>query len=298
MLTLALYIITVLIWGTTWFAIKFQLTVPLEWSAFYRFAMAAALLMTFNLIRGKSLRYPMRDHLVFAMMGFLLFGTNYYFTYQSTALLPSGLVAVVFTAIGLLNPINAALFQKKKIEPKTWIAGLMGIAGIMLIFWPELKGLEEVADVYWGIGFAFLGAWVASLGNLFANISRNRNLPVIRTTSWAMVYGSFWLLVYALFSGKAMSFDTSTPYVAALLYLSIFGTIVAFSAYILLIGRIGMEKAGYSGIMYPVIALVISSYYENFHWSGFALIGLALTLMGNVVMLKKRKAAVVKPAIS
>jgi drug/metabolite transporter (DMT)-like permease len=83
--------------------------------------------------------------------------------------------------------------------------------------------------------------------------------------------------------------DWTMKYTVSLLYLAVFGSIIAFGAYLSLVGRIGAEKAAYTSIISPVIALTLSSFFENFHWTPEIAAGIILCLAGNVITLQKAK---------
>lgn len=295
--TILLYITTVLIWGTTWFAITLQLgTVPVEWSLVYRFGSAALILMAFCIATGRKLNFPRKSHVIFLGMGFFLFGTNYYFNYLGVQYLTSGLVAIIFSFLTFLNIINGAIFLKRKITLKNVIAAALGLTGIALVFSPELEKVNissldggEISPVLIGIGFTLIATYCASLGNTLAHVTRDIKAPVLQSNAWGMTYGTILLAGFALFSGKPMVFDTSTPYMLSLFYLSVFGTVIAFSTFLVLVGRLGMEKAGYFAVMMPIVALIVSTFLEDYTWTMSALIGVALVVMGNIVVLKKEK---------
>jgi drug/metabolite transporter (DMT)-like permease len=295
--TLLLYLTTVIIWGTTWYAITFQLgVVPVEWSLVYRFGLAAILLMVFCKITGRSLTFPRKAHLIFFGLGFFLFAINYYFNYLGVKNLTSGLVAVIFSMLTFLNIINGALFLKRKLAFKNIIAAVIGLTGIILVFSPEFENINfsfrengSITPVFLGIGFTLLATYFASLGNTLAHVTRDIKAPVLQANAWGMAYGTLLLIAFAVFSGKPLVFDTSTPFVLSLLYLSVFGTVIAFSAYLILIGRLGMEKAGYVAVMMPIVALIVSTFLEGYNWTPSAAIGVTLTIIGNIMVLRKDK---------
>ena len=282
-----LYLTTVLIWGTTWYAIKLQLTeVPIEWSLVFRFALAAALLFAYCLATGRKLKFPLSDHKTFITLGFFLFSVNYYCSYRGVELLTSGLVAVVFSTLSIMNILNAAIFLKRPLEPRVLGAALIGMGGIGLIFLPELESFSLSDGTIIGIGVTLFGTWMASLGNIVVASEKARALPLIRLNAWGMFYGVIFITAYTLATGVPFAFDTSATYLGALAYLSVFGTIVAFLCFLTLIKRIGAERAGYNAIGWPVVALLISTVLEGYQWTTPALAGLVMVLGGNVLVLR------------
>jgi len=103
-----------------------------------------------------------------------------------------------------------------------------------------------------------------------------------------MAYGTVILAATAAVLGKPFIIDWSIQYIASLLWLALLSSVVAFFAYLTLLGRIGSGRAGYSTVLFPVFALLISTFAENYHWTVYAISGLALVMIGNVIVLGRR----------
>ncbi len=284
-----LYTVTILIWGTTWIGITFQLgSVPIEWSVAYRFGLSALLLLGFCLISRRPLRFTAKDHLIFAGLGVFLFSTNYFLTYWSTEYLTSGLVAVGFSTLILMNIFNGVLFLHNKIEGKVLAGALLGISGLSLVFWPEIEAFDLSDQTFLGLGICLLAVLSASFGNTVASTKGGKALPVFQKNAWGMLYGTGFMLLYALARGNEPVFEMTFDYIASLVYLAVFGTIIAFTLFLKLIGNVGMERASYITIIFPIVALVISTLFEDYTWSLPAIAGLALVGVGNMFMLNKK----------
>jgi drug/metabolite transporter (DMT)-like permease len=115
-------------------------------------------------------------------------------------------------------------------------------------------------------------------------------MPVVQVNAWGMLYGAIAVTLYAVIDGDRFAFDWSVPYVASLLYLVLFGSVLAFGAYITLLGRIGAGRAGYVSIAIPVVALLLSMLVEGLQWQLTMIIGIALCLAGNLLVVSRRKA--------
>jgi drug/metabolite transporter (DMT)-like permease len=92
------------------------------------------------------------------------------------------------------------------------------------------------------------------------------------------------------------NFDPSPRYVGALLYLAVPGSVVAFTAYLLLVGRIGPDRAAYCTVLFPVVALTVSTVFEGYQWSSMALAGLLLVIAGNLLAFMPARAKAPAPA--
>jgi drug/metabolite transporter (DMT)-like permease len=283
-----LYLVAVLIWGSTWFAITFQLgKVPPEVSVAYRFALAGVFLLLWCCVRRLHLAYSWREHAMMASQGACLFGLNYVLVYLAEAQIASGLVAVIFSLIVFLNIAGARLFFGTPLKRATLIGAALGVTGVGLIFLPELRIASSGAHLALGVGFSLVSVISASIGNLIAARNRKEGLPVVQLNTFGMLYGALFVGLYALVAGRPFVFETSIPYVLSLGYLALFGSVIAFGAYLTLIGRIGADRAGYTGAAIPVVALLMSTCFEGLHWHVGTVIGIALCLTGNVLVLRR-----------
>lgn len=285
----SLYLATVLIWGSTWFAIKFQLgVVEPEVSLVYRFALASAILLLFCLFSRRSLRFTRSQHGFIAMQGLFLFSSNYLVFYWATGFLTSGIVALLFSTVILMNIINAAIFLRTPVRPQVVVGAFIGIAGIATIFWSEVSSVEQSGESWRGLWMCLLATFFASIGNILSARNQYNNIPVVQTNAWGMAYGAFIMLIYALFSGASFEFEDTMSYGLSLVYLSVFGSIFAFGSYLTLLGRIGADKTAYAAVLFPVIALGLSTVFENYQWTLGAFGGFVLVLAGNYVVLRAK----------
>src|SRR6185369_5970575 len=232
----ALFLTSALIWGSTWLAITYQLgVVAPEISVAYRFALASACLVLWCVISGAPLRFSWRDHAFLAAFGATLFGLNYIAVYWAEQYVASGLVAIVFSTIVFMNPIGARFAFGVPLTVRTLVAAALGVAGIALLFLPELDAARHGGTAALGIVFAFAGTVIATVGNLIAVRNHNAGLPTFPATAWGMAYGTLTAVLAAAATGVPWTFDARLPYVASLLYLALFGSVVAFGAYLTLL---------------------------------------------------------------
>ena len=285
---LFLYVVTVLIWGSTWFAITLQLgTVPPAVSVAWRFLAAATILLGFALLRGLPLRFSRREHLWMALQGLLLFCLNYVGFYVSEQYLASGLVAVICSLLTVGNIIGMRVFFGVHTRPLNLLGALLGITGVIVLFWPELRALSTGGKTTLGMAWALGATICASLGNMAAARNQRRQLPVLQVNGWSMLYGALCTCVIVALMGQRFTFECSWRYVSTLAYLALFGSVLAFGAYLTLMKRIGAGRAGYAMVAIPVVALLISTVMENLQWTATLWTGVALCLAGNVLVLKR-----------
>ncbi len=293
----ALYLLTVAIWGSTWLAIEFQLgVVAPEVSVFYRYLLAAALLFAWCVLRGRRLRFPPAAHLRFLLLGLTMFCLNYVLAYRAQVHVTSALAAIAFSTMLWMNMVNARLFFGVRSEARAIVGSLLGVAGIAAIFLPEVEQLAWSDATLFGCLLALLGALSASLGNMVSQDAQRRRLPIVESNAWGMAYGAALTGSLALLGGREFTIDYSPGYLLSLAYLSVFGSIVAFGAYLTLLGRIGAHKAGYAVVLFPVVAVALSVAFEGLALTPGLVGGVVLVLAGNVFVLRGRGRAV--PAVA
>lgn len=286
-----LYIITVLIWGSTWLAITFQLgVVPPELSVAYRFFLASLILFTYSKLRGLKLRFSRQEQLFIALQGLFLFSLNYVMVYFAELYVTSGLVSVLFSAVIVFNVFFGFLLLRNPVRGRVLLGSLVGILGLVLIFWPELAGLDLVGGRVLGLILGLVSAVSASLGNIISARNQRAGLPVIQTNAYGMLYGSIFTMIFALARGVEFSFDVSAGYISSLLYLALFGSVIAFGTYLTLLGRIGADRAAYVTVMFPLVALVLSAIFEGLQLNVLQFVGVGLILLGNVIVVRMKKA--------
>lgn len=279
-----------LIWGSTWFVIKFQVgDVDPMYSVAYRFGIAGVLMLIVARLWGLKLRFTAKEHLAILVQGLLLFGFNYWLIYTSELYLTSGLVGLLFSLLVFMNILNGRIILKTPFEKKVVVGGLLGLIGTGLIFRQDLITFSFSDEKIIGLALAVGGTFIASLGNITSARNQRAGIPVISSIAYGMTYGAIAMFLIAFFSGKPVSFIVSTPYIASLLYLAVFGSVFAFGAYLTLIGNIGASKAAYVSVVAPVIALIISTIFEDYRWSIFSFSGAAFILLGNIIALSQRK---------
>ncbi|MFP6864140.1 DMT family transporter [Pseudomonas sp.] len=289
-MNLSLYLLTVLIWGTTWIALKLQLgEVAIAASIAYRFALASLVLFAILLLSGRLQKVDKRGQLICLVQGLCLFCLNFMCFYTASQWIPSGLVAVIFSTATLWNALNARLFFKQKIAANVLVGGALGLGGLALLFWPELAGQEASHETLLGIGLALMGTLFFSAGNMLSSLQQKAGLKPLTTNAWGMLYGALMLVAICLVSGTPFGFEWNTRYIGTLLYLAIPGSVIGFTAYLTLVGRMGPERAAYCTVLFPVVALNISVFAEGYQWTAPALFGLVLVMLGNVLVFRKPK---------
>ena len=285
-----LFLLVICFWSPTWYVIKFQLgTVDPVLSVAYRFFIAALILFFFTIITKRKISFKLQDHFWFFLLGINLFSLNYILFYIANLYLISGIVAVCFSALIFMNILNERIFFQIKATYKTYLASMIGLLGLFIIFNKEIIGFTYSNKVHYGILLGIIATYFASLGNIISLRNSKNNLPIISTLSYAMLYGSIFTFIVSVILNKEIIFDISFSYITSLLFLSFIGSVLAFTLYLKLIEQIGAGRAGYIGAILPVVALIISTYFENLVWNQSIILGLFLLILGAVLVIHQKQ---------
>jgi drug/metabolite transporter (DMT)-like permease len=283
-----LYFIVLLAWGSSWFAISFQLgDVAPQVSIVWRFLLASIMLFIWCFARGLKLSYSWREHANWLLLGFFLFCINYICAYFGTSYLTTGVVCLIFSTLTLFTVFNGFIFFKKPIRLPILFGAIVGIAGLSIIFSHEVSSADWSFDseIVKGFLWMLLATFFASIGMLLSGQMQARKIPLIQSNAFSMLYGSIILIIYISFSDISFSFSTSYSYVTSLVYLSLVASVIGFGVYLKLVGNIGADKASYVNIFTPTIALLLSTLFEDYIWSWTGLIGVILIIFGNIIVL-------------
>ena len=291
-----LYFTSVMIWGSTWLAIKFQLgTVAPEISIAYRVTLAAIILLVYSLVRKLPLRFSIQEHGYMALQGLFIFSLNYLLVYLAEGFLSSGLVAILFSTIIFWNVIFGAIFLRSPIRSGVVIGGLIGVIGLAVIFWPEVSGFKLSGNRMTGLLLAFGGVLSSSLGNIVSARNQAYKIPVVQSNAFGMAYGGLFTFTYALLRSAEFTFDPSPEYILSMLYLALFGSVIAFGAYLTLLGRIGPDRAAYVTVLFPIVALLLSTLFEGLTWGWSGVLGVLFVVVGNVIALNRFRRQKISP---
>jgi drug/metabolite transporter (DMT)-like permease len=286
--TLRMFATCVLIWGSTWLAITYQFgTVAPEMSVGYRFLLASVVLFVFCKWRKINLGFSKAQHMHHALQGIAMYSVSYILVYYAETFIVSGMVAVAYSLSPMLNMLATRLFFGTPMTMRVAVSALFGVAGIVCVFWPEFGKLSVSRNAELGAVLAVCSVLASTAGTLVAMCNQKYKYPTWASMAWGMFYGGITALVVGLLSGKSLTFSFTLPYLLSLAYLAIFGSIITFGCYLTLLGRIGAARTAYIGVMVPVVALMVSFFFEKFAWGILTSIGVALCVMGNVAMLSR-----------
>jgi drug/metabolite transporter (DMT)-like permease len=284
----SLFAAVVVIWGSTWLAITFQFgEVDPILSVGLRFTLAALILGLYCFFKKLSLRLPSHIHFKMSAAGLCLYALDYTLLYHSQQYIISAIVAVMSSCIVYINVILRRVLLKKPIRREVLIGATCGMVGIGLIFLPEFAKIKADHLLLIGIVFAFSSFFFAALGNVISERILDHGTPIIQMNFWAMSYGVVFIFAFALYQGAQWQLPTRPSYYLSMLYLSVFGSVLAFGAYMKLVRQMGSDKSAYVVLVYPIVALILSTLFEGYVWHLEAFIGVLVVLVGNGIAMGK-----------
>lgn len=281
-----------LIWGTTWFAITLQLgVVDPTASVTYRFALAALCLFLFCWIRKDPIALTRRQHLAVFGQGVLTFSIQYSMVYEAEQHIASAVVAVIFAGLAFANLVLFRVLLGQKADWRAWVGAGLGVVGVAAMFVAELRRAGGGEEAMFGLIIALIAMVIAASGNLAAWKAQKEGAPVLSSVAWAMAYGSALVFLYGLVTGVEFTLELTPAYIGSLLYLSIFGSVVAFALYFMLARAKGYALASYISAITPPIALGMSVIFEDARFGWEAVLGIALVLGGQILLIRAPKTA-------
>lgn len=288
--TWLLFLAPVAIWASTWHVILYQLdsAVPALTSVGWRFLLAAAMLAGLARWQGLSLKLPRNAHGYALATGVIQYAGNYWSIYEAERFVPSGLVAVLFCLMVFMNALAMWLIWRQPVGRRFLVASSGAVLGVALVFWPEIAATGARPNAALGLGLSLFAVVVACIGGLFTLVLTRRGLPLVPVLAWSMGYGALFLLLMSVVLGHGLRFDTRWTYVASLVYLAAFGSVIAFTLYYRLAERKGPAQAALIGVMVPVLALAVSAVLEGWQATPLALAGMALCLASLFVATRPR----------
>ncbi|WP_353208884.1 DMT family transporter [Sphingorhabdus sp.] len=285
------FMVTSLIWGSTWLVIRDQLgTVPATWSVAYRLTVAAVGMVILAIVMRQPLKIdrPMVGWTI--LLGMLQFGMNYNFVYTAEHYITSGLVAVVFALLIVPNAVLAKYWLRRPIGGAFILGSAIACVGVGLLMLQEYRAAPmSGSEILLGLLLVMCAVATASVANVLQVTPKIARYPTITILAWSMFWGSVANATFAFVMDGPPVIDMRPSYIGGLLYLSIIGSVVTFPLYFRLIHDIGPGKAAYTGVIIPVLAMLLSTIFEGYVWSTLALAGGALAMLGLVVAMQAPK---------
>ena len=280
-----LYALLVVIWSSTWVAIKFGLEdSPPLLGAGARFALAGLVLLAFAAIARRSLR---TDWVLAAVLAVAPFAFAYGLVYWGEQHIPSGLAAVLFGVLPLYTAVLAGIFLPEEPLRRRLIFGvLVAIGGLALAFAESLElGDDELALA--GAAALVLSPLGAAVGSVAQKL-RAAQLDAVVLNGWGMLGGGVLLLAVSALGESWGEFAWTPESIGSIFYLAILGSAVTFVALTVLLRHLTAQALSFLAMLLPFGALVFGAvlYDEAITWR--ALVGAALVAAGLLIAQTRR----------
>jgi drug/metabolite transporter (DMT)-like permease len=284
---LAFFAIYVL-WGTTFLAIRIAVQeVPPLFAAGCRFFVAGVLLYGFMRVKGQP-RPRAKQWRSLALMGLLMFVVEYGALFWAEKYVPSGVTSVLEAMIPLITIVlEMVVFRQQPLQWRLLGATLLGFCGVGVLLLPNGKQHFGLIPC-----LAIIGGTVSwSLGSV---LNRSLELPESRavTAGGAMMLGGGTLLALSALLGEMHPM----PHVSlrgglAILYLIVFGSLLGFTAFVWLLGRMPATRVASHAYVNPIVAVALGYFVAGEVITVRMLIGAAIVILSVFLILRRDKAA-------
>lgn len=283
------FVLTGIIWGSTWWVITDQIDgVAPSWSVATRFAVATPAMFLLAMAMKRSLRIGRNGQLLAFAIGIAQFCGNFNFVYRAELHLTSGIVAVMFTMLIVFNAAFGWWLLGQRITRDFVIGTLVAMAGIALLLWHE-AGLNPLGgSIGLGIFWAILGIVAASIANVVQANQTGRALPMVSLLAWAMLYGTIADFALAWFTAGPPVLPDRATFWLGIGWLALAGSVVTFPLHYTLVREIGAGRAAYNGIVTVIVAMLLTTLFEAYRWTPLTVAGALLALCGLVIALRAR----------
>ena len=286
------FLIVSVIWGSTWFVIHDQLgVVPATWSVAYRFAIAAIVMFAWALVTRQRLVLGARGQAFAVVLGTFQFVLNFNLVYRAEDRITSGLVAVVFALLLVPNAIFGRIALKQPVTARFMVGSAIALAGVAMLIVEEARRDPSSAGATWtGVGLTVLAILSASIANVMQGSAAARSRPMVSMLAWAMLWGAAINAGFALATAGPPVIELRAGYLLGTAYLGVVASAIAFTLYFGVIRAIGPARAAYSSVLTPVLAMILSTLFERYHWTWLAAAGGVVAMAGLLVALGAKRA--------
>ncbi len=288
------FLLTGTIWGSTWYVITGQIDgVPAAWSVAYRFALATPAMFVVAALMKRRLILTRGEHALAIGVGLAQFCANFLFVYHAELYITSGIVALMFGLLMVPNALLARAFLGEKLQAGFLLGSLVAISGVAMLLVHEWLTAPVAGprgdNVGLGIALAVLAMLAASVANVVQANKVGRAVPMVSLLAWAMLYGTLIDFGFAALTAGPPPIPSGGNYWIGMAYLALIGSVVTFPLHYNLVREIGAGRTAYNGIVTVIVAMLLSTLFEDYRWTALTLTGMGLALLGMVLALRSRR---------
>jgi drug/metabolite transporter (DMT)-like permease len=279
-----------ILWGSTYFAIAIAIkSMPSLLAMGFRFLQASLILGLFLLVRKGTtpFRIPRKEILSAGLFGALRLGIGLGATALAEHTVPSGIAALIYSCLPLWISLFRAISGDRP-AALSWFGIAMGFIGVAILLKPgqvTAVAHSNSGKLWFWMAVILIGNFAWALGTFFApRFPTPKNTFI--STFYEMLFAGFLLSIVGLISGERFSSfaDATVTGWLALLYLSLFGSIAGYSAYVWLVANAPVSLTATYAYVNPVVAVFLGVVFlhEKFHIS--ELIGGLVVVLGVILV--------------
>lgn len=286
-MTIFVYILLCLIWGSTWKAIQLGLAdAPPFWSAAIRFWLAIAILLIVLKARRLKLPTSFQELWRHGLSGVLMYGASYACVYMAERFVSSSLTAVLFACFPIFVAVASHFaLPGDRLRGLGWTGLALGVAGVVVVSW---ESLEASGDLFLGSLLA-VGAPLASAIGVVLYKRHLAKTDIVVSATTQMLFGGTLLTLSAVAFEPFSSFVWSPMSIGSIIYLAVFGTVLGFLGYYWLMTHISVVSAAMIAFVTPLVASVIGVVFFHESFSTLTAIGGMMILMAVVIVSWSRR---------
>ena len=285
-----------LFWGSTYLGIDIAVqTIPPALMCGLRFSIAGVVVLTVCAVTGRRILYSPRQIALAAVVGLLLLmGGNLTLSYAELAV-STGLAALIIAITPLWFLVLDSLLLGDHHISRRGKAGLaLGIAGLFVLFWPELQAGALGHREFWASISLVAGSFSWALGSVLSKRWQS-GMDVFSATGWQVTAAGAGNFIFALFNGDLAHVRWTARSLSATMYLVVCGSWIGYTAYIWLLEHVPTSKVSTYAYVNPVVAvflgwLILHEHVDRFILAGSAIVVLSVILVTSAKVKEKTDA--------
>ena len=287
-----------LFWGSTYLAIDIAVqTIPPALMCGVRFSIAGVVMLAVCAATGRKILYSPKQIALAAVVGLLLLmGGNLTLSYAELSV-SSGLAALIIAITPLwFLVLDSLLLGDHHISRRGKAGLLLGILGLFILVWPELRSGTLGHREFWASISLIFGSFTWALGSVLSKRWQS-GMDVFSATGWQVTAAGIGNFIFALFAGDLSRVTWTVRGISAVMYLVVCGSWIGYTAYIWLLEHVPTSKVSTYAYVNPVVAvflgwLILHERVDRFILAGSAIVILSVIL---VTSAKVKEKAVTQP---
>ena len=286
-------------WGSTYLGIRIAVEhIPPALMCGTRFFIAGAAMLAYCALTGRRIQYSTAQLGHMAAVGVLLLvGGNLTLSYAELVV-PSGLAALVVAFCPLwFLVLDSLLLGHHRISSRGFLGLGLGIAGLVVLLWPELSANSAIGarELRWSIAL-LAGSFSWALGSVLSKKWQSPEVDPFSGIAWQVTFAGIANLAFALAFEDVRHVQWSARGVGAILYLVVCGSWIGYTAYIWLLRHVPTSKVSTYAYVNPVVAVFLGWLVMNERVDAYILAGSTI-VVASVILVTSAKVTTRAPAV-